>query len=192
MSLIDTWLVYKFIRLLVTPFDETDAFKLGVINNRGKVLIHVKNMTDKQLESFSLFNRLVFNIKKLIELVPGGKTKIGSYAAALFLLREQLDSDGVLIMEKSFLNYLKDVEALESTYLEEQYLPEEMLSQGNYKLVNSMLDIKGEQISKGTVVVAIKSLKPLARVLGVDVFQLQVGHSTGKMVVVSRDDISEV
>lgn len=192
MGILDSYIVYKIIKMLVTPFDETDAFKTGVIDAQGKLLIHTYQMNDKQQKSYTLFHRLVFNIKRLIEKIPGGKSKIGTYAAALFLLREQLgDEEGVLIMERSFMSYLTDNDAVESTYLQEQYLEEKMLEQGNYKLLNNMLDTKGEHIPKGTIVVAKQSLKPIAKILGVDVFQLTVAHS-GKLVVISNEDISEV
>ena len=86
----DLILAYNFIKRLVTPFDETDAFKLGIIDERGKKIKEPKS-SEEEL-SYSAFNRLVFNIKKLIERVPGGKSKLASYAAALFLIRESQDT----------------------------------------------------------------------------------------------------
>ena len=193
MGPLDAWIVYRFIRTLVTPWDETDAFKLRVIDNSGKLLVPTNKMTSEQEKSYTLFHRLVFNIKRLIEKIPGGKTKIGTYAAALFLLKEQMgDGEGVLIMERSFMTYLKENEALEPTYLEEQYLPEELLPKGKYSVKDNMLDTKGDHIKKGTVVVAKQDLKPVARVLGVDVYKLSVVAYPGKVLVVSREDISEV
>ena len=82
----DLLLAYNFIKRLVTPFDETDAFKLGIIDERGKKIKEPK--TSEEELSFSAFNRLVFNIKKLIERLPGGKSKLASYGAALFLIKE--------------------------------------------------------------------------------------------------------
>jgi len=86
----DLILAYNFIKRLVTPFDETDAFKLGIIDENGKKIKEPKS-SEEEL-SYSTFNRLVFNIKKLIERVPGGKSKLASYAAALFLIRESQDT----------------------------------------------------------------------------------------------------
>jgi len=193
MGPLDTWIVYRFIRLLVTPFDETDAFKLGVIDSNGKLKIKSGKMTDEQQKSYTLFYRLVFNIKRLIEKIPGGKSKIGTYAAALFLLREQMgDEEGILIMERSFMSYLKENDALDDTYLQEQYLEESMLPQGKYTLINNMLDTKGDELRKGTVVIATKNLKPVTKILGIEVFQLVVQNYPKKVVVVSREDIREV
>ena len=190
MGPLDAWLVYKFIRGLVTPWDETDAFRKGIIDAQGKKI--KEKLTDDDEKSYSLFDRLIFNIKRLIEKIPGGKTKIGTYAAALFLIREQLgDEEGVLVFEQSIMKYLKENNAVEPNYLKEQYLPEDTLAQGNYKLNNNMLDTRGNSLQKGTVVVALHDLFPISRVLGVDVYQLQVAH-TGKSVVVSMEDVAEV
>jgi hypothetical protein len=193
MGPFDAWIVYRFIRTLVTPWDETEAFKLGVIDSNGKLKIKSDKMTDEQQKSYTLFYRLVFNIKRLIEKIPGGKSKIGTYAAALFLLREQIgDEEGILIMERSFMSYLKENDALEDTYLQEQYLEESMLPQGKYTLINNMLDTKGDELRKGTVVIATKNLKPVTKILGIEVFQLVVQNYPKKVVVVSREDIREV
>ena len=191
MGPLDAWIVYRFIKTLVTPFDETDAFKLGVVDANGKLKLKTDKMTSEQKASYTLFHRLVFNIKRLIEKIPGGKSKIGSYAAALFLLREQLgDEEGVLIMEKTFMSFLRDNDAVDET-LTEEYLEEELLQQGKYKLINNMLDTKGDVLRKGTVLVAKRDLKPITKILGIEVFQLTVQNYPNKIVVVSREDIEE-
>jgi hypothetical protein len=82
----DLLLAYNFIKRLVTPFDETDAFKLGIIDERGKKIKDPENA--KEELAFSTFNRLIFNIKKIVERLPGGKSKLASYGAALFLIKE--------------------------------------------------------------------------------------------------------
>jgi hypothetical protein len=192
MGAFDAWIVYKFLRTLTTPWDEMPAFRLGIIDATGKPLKKSEDLkTDEERSAYTVFNRLVFNLKRLIEKFPGGKSKIGTYAAALLLLREQMgDEEGVLVLEKAFMSYLKESSALAPTYLEEQYLPEELLPQGNYKLINTMMDKHGEMVSQGTIVVAKHNVHP-TRVLGVDVYELQVAK-TGKPVVVSNEDIQEV
>lgn len=84
---VDTFMVYSFIKRLVTPFDETDAFHLGLIDKNGRKLRSAKG--SKDYASLTHFDRLVFNIKRLIEKLPGGRSKLASWAAALLLIREQ-------------------------------------------------------------------------------------------------------
>lgn len=191
MGPLDAYIVYRFIRLLSSPWDETQAFKLGVIDPHGEPLVAIEKMSDKQRAVYTLFDRLVFNIKRLIEKLPGGKSKIGTYASAMYLFKEQMgDEEGQLVLEQSFMTYLKENDALELDYLEEQYKLEEMLAQGNYKLLNNMLDTKGNTIPKGTTVVVKSTMKPSAKVLGVDVYELQT--SGGRKIIVSHEDIREV
>jgi hypothetical protein len=191
MGLVDTYIVYRFVRLLTTPWDETDAFKKGVIDANGKLLIDTDKMTSDQAAAYTLFDRLVFNIKRLIEKIPGGKSKIGTYAAALYLFKEQMgDEEGKIVLERSFMTYLKENNALDSDYLAEQFKPEETLPQGSYQVLNTMMDVHGNIVHKGTTVIAHSNQKPTAKVLGVDVYTLKT--TNGKIVVVSHEDISEI
>lgn len=96
--IVDIFMVYEFLKRLVTPFDKTDAYKLGLIDADGKNLRKAK--TQKEKEAMGYFDRLVFNLKRLLALVPGGKTQIASYAAALLLLREE---DERLLTDETYL-----------------------------------------------------------------------------------------
>lgn len=86
-GVVDIFLVYQFLKRLVTPWNNTMAFKLGLIDDNGKHIKSAKTTEEKQ--ALGYFDRLVFNLKRLLQLVPGGKSKLGTYAAALLLLREQ-------------------------------------------------------------------------------------------------------
>lgn len=87
--LVDLYLVYSFIRRLATPFKEWDAYKLGIIDERGNILRKRKTLNlAKERSAFGIFDVLVLNLKRLLEKVPGGQTRIASYAAALYLIRE--------------------------------------------------------------------------------------------------------
>ena len=84
---IDLFVTYRFIKLLVTPFNKQDAYKLGIIDENGF-------RTDKKIEtsdeksSYTVLHKLIFNIKRLMSKVPGLGTRLGTYAAALFLLKD--------------------------------------------------------------------------------------------------------
>ena len=48
---IDLLITYRVIKMLVTPFDNTDAYKLGIIDKNGKVLRKAKTLkTPKEKE----------------------------------------------------------------------------------------------------------------------------------------------
>lgn len=77
---------YQFVRRLVTPWTRTKAFELGIIDSKGRKLKSPE--TNQEKNTYTTFDRLVYNIKRLLQKVPGGGTTIGSWAAALALLRE--------------------------------------------------------------------------------------------------------
>ncbi len=94
-SVVDTYLVYKIITILTDDWDEQEAFKHEIIDNKGNVLRKFKTLdTKKEKDSYTILHRFVFNLKRLIEKIPGGKSKIGSYAAAaVLLLKEEENND---------------------------------------------------------------------------------------------------
>jgi len=93
--IVDTYITYRIIKTLVTPWDEQDAYKLGIIDDRGNVLKKYKELKSiKERDSYTILVRLVFNLKRLLNKVPGGKSKFGSYAAAaLLLLKEEEENE---------------------------------------------------------------------------------------------------
>ena len=93
------YFVYQFLKKLVTPFNKTKAFELGIVDENGKILKRRRDLETKdENEAYTLSDTLIWNIKKLMGKVPGGKSKIASYAAALWLIKEQ--QDGYKITEE--------------------------------------------------------------------------------------------
>ena len=88
---IDLFVTYRFLKLLTTPFEKTEAFKLGIIDDDGNRIMQkgvkkpeVELVTTQQKNAYTILHKLVFNIKKIFAKVPGLRTKVGTYAAALF------------------------------------------------------------------------------------------------------------
>jgi len=91
---VDNIIAYKILNLLVTPFENTDAFKLGIIDKNGKELKPMSALhTVQEREAYTLLHRLVFRIKKIIEKVPIENKKLLSLAAAYSLIRENLENN---------------------------------------------------------------------------------------------------
>jgi hypothetical protein len=112
-GVIDIFNIYQFLKRLVTPFDKWDAYKQGVIDADGKVILSKNERTSQQDRSWGYYDRLLANLKKLLGKIPGGKTRLASFAAALLLLREEnLDADDVDYLEECLNNYMGHVEML--------------------------------------------------------------------------------
>ena len=110
---IDLAAIYMFLKRLVTPFEQWDAYKTGLIDKNGKVIVDKADRTSEQDKSFGYFDRLVANLKKLLGKVPGGKSRIASFAAALLLLREKnIDPDDIEYLEECLQHYMKEAEML--------------------------------------------------------------------------------
>lgn len=90
-NVIDTVIIFRILKKLVTPFNKTAAFKAGVIDKNGKVLIRPGDRTANQKKTITLLDRMVFNLKRLLAKVPGGRTQLASYIAALALLKEHVE-----------------------------------------------------------------------------------------------------
>lgn len=86
---VDSVIAYRILKLLVTPFEETDAFKLGIIDQRGKELKTMKDLNSvDERDAYTILHRLVFRIKRIIEKVPIENKKLATFAAALSLVKE--------------------------------------------------------------------------------------------------------
>ena len=200
---IDLFVTYRFIKLLVTPFDKSPAYKLGIIDkdgNRTKEEVEgrlhpqpTKLKTAEQKEAYTVLHKLVFNIKKIFGKVPGLRTKLGTYAAALYLLKDTFkehveDPD---IFEKEFMKYLKEEGyEIDNTISEDVIGFGELLPKGEYQLVNDILNTEEEELSAkaGDKVVAFEDEAAIDTVLGVDIFPI-VHVKTKEKIYVSLEDI---
>ena len=190
---IDSLIVFRFLKLLVTPFKDTKAYELGIIDERGKNLRKARKLnTEEERESYTILHRLVFNIKKLIEKVPGGKTKLGSYAAALFLIKEHVKDkiEDWDMLEKEFYKYIKD--NVEPYDLDEEIQFTDKLTKGKYKLMNDIYTDKDTEASAkiGDIVVAYKDTPPYDQVMGVDIFPV-IHEKSQEEIYVTIEDLEE-
>lgn len=86
--IVDLYLVYSFIKRLVTPFNKWPAFAYGIIDARGTVLKDRRSLHGKERDSFGVYDLMILNLKKALAKIPGGNTKLATYAAALWLIKE--------------------------------------------------------------------------------------------------------
>ena len=195
---IDAFITFRFLKLLVTPFNKTEAFRLGIIDQRGKVLRKYKTLErTEERQAYTILHRLVFNVKKLIEKVPGGKSRLASYAAALFLIKEHVaeyhDSDGQ-VLEKEFYKYLKDNDLIEEEdgQIREEIAFGDKLLKGTYKLVQNVGTDEEDKIigRKGDKVTVFADQVAKDNVMGQDVFEV-IHDETKQVLLVTIEDIEE-
>jgi len=102
----DLFVAYKFIRILTTPYKKTDAYKLGIIDDQGNLLKKRKDLkSGAEKKAYTIIHTLVWNLKRILDKLPATKTRLGSFAVALWLLKEKL-KDGIKesVLEEAFLS----------------------------------------------------------------------------------------
>jgi hypothetical protein len=161
---IDAVIAYRVLKLLVTPFDKTKAFELGIIDDKGKVLIKSRNIeTAEQRNAYTLLIRFVFNLKKLLAKV-GIRGPVGSAAAAaLAFFKEQHGEN--LEVEKVVYSHLKE-QGFEFQ-LDENY--GELLNEGTYKVKHDIYNSEGEVVIN--INESVEFTETTDTIMGYDVFK---------------------
>lgn len=109
-KIIDDVQALRIIKMLLTPFESTRAYKLGIIDKNGNNLIKSYDLkTQEQKEAYTKLDVLVFNLKKLINRLPGGESTTKNVISAYLLLKESMDTGVDLICEKNLLDIQDDI-----------------------------------------------------------------------------------
>ena len=120
---VDNVLAYRILSMLVKNFTETQAYKLGLIDEKGKLI--KKPSTSKEKDAYTYLHKLVFNMKKIINRLPGGESKLKSVVTALFLIKEYYESGNrtTSLMEDRYKSLMDmDISLIEEEILVEKYM----------------------------------------------------------------------
>ena len=173
---------FRFLKLLVTPFNKTKAFELGIIDEKGKVLKKAaERKTPEEKDAYTMFHRLVFNIKKLI---PG--KRLGSYAAALFLIRESTGMSDEAIMK--CINETGEPEFIDESF---SYISEGSLVPGNFFLKkNACNPVTGDELGNiGDCVVNEDFQDPIGNFMDINIYRVK--HKITNQELYVTQDILE-
>ena len=169
---IDALIAYRLLKLLVTPFKKTKAYQLGIIDEKGKVLIKAKdikklpyNKRAEATKAYTLLIRFVFNLKRLLSKI-GIRGPLGSAAAAaIAFFREEKDYNPII--EKEVYKYIKE-QGFEFDVNENYGEP---ISHGKYIVNRDIYDLEGDVvINRGEAIDFKEDTQPI---MGYDVFKYQ-------------------
>jgi hypothetical protein len=185
----DTIYAIRFLRLLTTRWNNMGAYKLGLIDDRGNHIRSPKTSTERS--KYNIFHRLVFNIKKLLNKIPFGKTTIASYLAALYLIKEHTG-----LSDEKILHIMKEVtgESIDlSTLCESTWLIGEnnKLQSGKYVLMRDVaLGVSGQVLAlSNTSVIVENETAPVGQILGINIYKAH--HcKTRQPIYVTQQDLS--
>jgi len=186
----DLFYAFRFLKLLVTPFEKTKAFELGIIDKDGAILKkRVDRQTPEEKSAYTVFHRLVFNLKRLIGKAPGGKSVIARYGAALFLIKEHTNMSDAKILKT--IEKALDIELTDD--LNENYWyqdSEARLYPGNYVLLEDVASpTTGEIIAFKNQRVQVNDLQsPVGSFSNINIYRVK--HSkTNQDIYITNGDI---
>ena len=189
---VDLFVTYRFLKLLVTPWNKQEAYKQGIIDKNGKAIKKARDLeTEAERESFTLLHRLVFNCKRIMSKIPFVRSQLGTYAAALFLLKEHYKIED--LPEGEITKYLLENKLIDlnDSISEEVIGFGNMLPAGEYKLRDQVTADDDEiDAQKGDIVSALEDTPPSDRILGVDIFPV-IHQKSNKKIYVSLEDIND-
>lgn len=110
---VNLFIVYKFVQALSTPFNETDAYKLGLIDAEGTRIKSASSKEEK--DSLTYFDKLIFNLKRILSKA-GLKSKTANLAAALLLLKEDSSSFNEAEFIENIINTSEIFENMKEPY----------------------------------------------------------------------------
>ncbi len=170
----DLAFTFRFIRMLTLDWKEWDAYKLGLIGEDGKRIKSKKIESNEEKSAYTPFIRLAANIKRLLSKIPGGSSKLGSFAAALFLIKENYnlkDRHLEQIIEKLGVDPL-DMMLEQSQWfvLEDKRLSPGIYSLSEDKVLNGTFD--DIVYTKDKIRIGEESY-PVGSVFGIDIYEAE-------------------
>ena len=190
---IDLLITYRVIKMLVSPFEKQPAYALGIIDKNGKVLRKAKALnTAKEKEAYTLLHRFVFNLKRLINIIPGGKSKLGTYAAALGLLLKENKDINMIELEKDLYKHLSENNLIKLDDDLKESVGFDFLEEGRYIITDQLEDLNGNTTAEiGDIVYTTENQKPFDNYFGVNLYHV-INEDTKEQVMVSEDNIERI
>jgi len=162
---------FRFVRMLVMRWENWDAYKEGTIDENGKRIKSVKLDSDAKKSAYTPFIRLAANIKRLLSKIPGGGSRLGSFAAALYLIKEKYeltDNQIDTIMRKVGVDVLDFIVEDQQWFV----LEDGTLSPGVYRVYNpKVLNSSCEEMVLPKDQVKVFDGAPVGNIFGMSVFE---------------------
>nr|BAR35163.1 hypothetical protein [uncultured Mediterranean phage uvMED] len=123
---VDLLITYRIVKLLATPFNKQEAFKLGIIDEKGTVLRKYRTLQkSSEKRAYTMLHRFVFNLKRILAKA-GIRGALGSFAvAAALLFKENKEAKKhQLVIESAVITYLKQIDQYNSMISEDINIPD--------------------------------------------------------------------
>ena len=180
---------FRFVRLLTTKWEDLDAYKLGIIDEKGNRIKSVDLDTREKRDAYTPFMRLAFNTKRLLQKAPGGSTRLANFAAALYLIRENVglkERQIKRIIEKAGFDVL-DLLSEECQWF---VLDDDRISPGVYRIKESkVLNSSFEEIVKAKDKIRIsEECYPVGQIFGINIYEA-IHLQTNQKIYVTTEEL---
>lgn len=186
----DIFYTFRFLKLLVTPWEDTDAYRLGIVDKNGNTLKRAADLrTEEERSAYTTFHRLVYNIKRLLNKIPGGKTRLASYAAALYLIKEETGVDGEYLCEQ-FASVVPEMDPSTEISEDSAWILNRSgnLLPGTYTLVQDAPLRTGEfRALANTKVVVHEETEPVGQIANISIFEVTHKQTSQKVYVTAEN-----
>jgi len=189
----DTYYAYRFVKILSTDWKDMDAYEFGIVDENGKVLRKARTLrTSEEKSAYTIFHRLVFGIKRILQKLPGGRTAAASYAAALYLIKEHTGmSDEQLgaVFDKIGID-LDEIELTESVNDQPWFIQENsQIAPGTYELKTEALSPStGEIIGHPHQrVIVDENTLPIGTIRDTNIYRVRHADTHHDVYVTARD-----
>ena len=119
-------------------------------------------------------------------MLPLGKTRLASYAAALFLIKEHTGITGTKL-DKEIFKYLQESGQLEDELLEEFVPNNKVHNETTYSLIRKMIIDEETDAERGDTIIH-SGAKSVGKVYGVSVFKMY-NIDKNSMMYCTRHDL---
>jgi hypothetical protein len=166
-----------------------DAYKQGIIDENGKRQKAVKLDTDEKKSAYTPFIRLAANIKRLLSNVPGGGSKLGSFAAGLFLIKENFgltDKNLKDMLNKCNIDALDILDESNTNWF---MLEDKQLAPGIYRVKESKILNKNFEewvLPKDQIRISEESY-PIGDVFGLDIYEATHMNTNQKVYITANE-----
>lgn len=184
---IDALIAFRIVKILVQDWVDMDAYRLGIIDKEGNALKKTRELkTVEEKKAYTKFHVIMFKLKKILEKLPFGKTKLGSLAVALMLLKEETNTRDIKLVESVIWNGTEGSETKKSlnTLCEQAIMDVDCSLKGSYTLKEETYSITGETIEAGCEI-SIK--RKAGNIFGIGVYEAKT--EDGLTIFVSKDTV---
>lgn len=178
---------FRFIRMLVLDWKKWDAYKQGIIDEKGKRIKSQELDTPERKAAYTPFIRLTANVKRLLGKVPGLGSGLGSFAAGLFLIKERYE-----LTDDSLSKILSEFGIEPTDFLNEGsewfILENGELSPGVYRIKNAkVLNSTLEEMVLPKDQIKVFEGKPIGDVFGISVYEATHLKTNQKIYITSSE-----